>query len=245
MKTKTLLIAAAALAVGIISSQAQSVYSQNVVGYCNIVTPTPGINYMISVPFKIGVSNGANEIFPNVPEFSQVLIWNPALGKYASYQTDTTSATGWSDANTSVQVSPPILPVGMGFFFSPGDVNVTNTFAGSVAINTGTSNVTTYATPGINYMVGCVVPYAGSVTNGNDSGGGPNMNALPEFTQLLFWNPALGKYASFQTDTTSATGWSDANTSVQVPVPSITVGQGFFLSPGDVNAKWTVGLSAQ
>ena len=245
MKTKTLLIAAAALAAGIISSQAQSVYSQNVVGYANVVTPTAGINYMISIPFKIGVSNGANEIFTSVPEFSQVFIWNPTSGKYAGYQTDTSSGTGWSDATTSVATNPPVLPVGMAFFFSPGDNNVTNTFVGTVAVDVGTSNVMTLGTPGINYALGCVVPYAGVVTNGNASGGGPNMNGFPEFTQLFFWNPSTGKYQGYQTDTASATGWSDATTSVQTNVPSITVGQGFFLSPGDVGAKWTTGLSAQ
>ena len=241
MKTKTLLIAAAALVAGVISSQAQ-VYSQNVVGYANIVTPSPGLNYLLSVPFKIGVSNGANEVFPNVPEFSQVLIWSTPLAKYTGYQTDTASPTGWSDASTSVPVGPPKLPVGMGFFFSPGDVNVTNTFAGTVAVNVGTSNVMTLASPGLNYLVGCVVPYAGTVTNGNASGGGPNLRDLPEFSQLLIWNTALAKYAGVQTDTASPTGWSDASTSVQVPVPSISVGQGFFISPGDVNAKWTTGL---
>src|ERR1035437_4778481 len=36
---KTLLMAAAALAAGIITSQAQPVYSQNVVGYINVVCP--------------------------------------------------------------------------------------------------------------------------------------------------------------------------------------------------------------
>jgi hypothetical protein len=41
MRTKTLLIAAAALAVGIISSEAQ-VYSQNVVGYVNMTIPAGG-----------------------------------------------------------------------------------------------------------------------------------------------------------------------------------------------------------
>ena len=193
MKTKTLLIAAAALAAGIISSQAQSVYSQNIVGYANIATTSPGANYLISVPFKIGVSNGANEVFPNLPEFSQIYIWNTATFKYTIVQTDTASPSGWSDAATSVQVSPPVLPVGQGFFLSPSDAT-TNVFAGSVAVNVGTSNVMTLANAGANYLVGCVVPYAGVITNGNASGGGPNMNDLPVFSQIYFWNTATFKY---------------------------------------------------
>jgi hypothetical protein len=237
MKTKTLLIAAAALAAGVISSQAQ-VYSQNIVGYANIVTASAGANYLLSVPFKIGVSNGANEVFPNIPEFSSILIWNVGSSSYASYQTDTGSPTGWTDGASPV--GPPVLPVGQGFFLSPADNNVTNTLAGSIVINVGTSNVMTLPAAGANYLVGCVVPYAGAVTNGNSMGGGPNLNNLPEFSSVLIWNPLTSAYSSYQTDTGSATGWTDGAS--PVAPPSITVGQGFFISPSDNNAKWTTGL---
>jgi len=54
MKTKTLLIAAAALAVGVISSQAQ-VYSQNVVGYVN--QTIPGNSYQIVGSQLVGGSD--------------------------------------------------------------------------------------------------------------------------------------------------------------------------------------------
>jgi hypothetical protein len=59
---KTLLMAAATLAAGVISSQAAGVYSQNIVGYVNVASPTAGNSYLLSVPFAIGVSNGANEV---------------------------------------------------------------------------------------------------------------------------------------------------------------------------------------
>ena len=82
MRTKTLLLTAAALlAAGITSTQAQPVYSQNVVGYASVATPAAGVNYLITVPFAIGVSNGANEIWPlvngqpSLPDFSTILIW--------------------------------------------------------------------------------------------------------------------------------------------------------------------------
>ena len=245
MKTKTLLIAAAALAAGVISSQAQ-VYSQNIVGYANVATPNAGANYLLSIPFKIGVSNGANEIFgASLPDGSQILTWSTATSKYTVVQTDSGSPTGWSDANTSASVPPPLLPVGQGFFLSPSDVNVTNRFVGTVAINVGTTNTITLPNAGANYLVGCAVPYAGSVTNGNDSGGGPNLNALPDGSQVLTWTTATSKYTVVQTDSGSSTGWSDANTSAAVAPPVITVAQGFFISPSDVNAKWKTGLSAQ
>jgi hypothetical protein len=85
VRTKTPLLAAAALfTAGYTSIQAQ-VYSQNVVGYANVVTPgNGGNNYLISVPFAMGVSNGANEIWPNgaLPDGSQILLWNPNTSSY-------------------------------------------------------------------------------------------------------------------------------------------------------------------
>ncbi len=95
MRTKTLLLSAAALfSAGFISTQAQ-VYSQNVVGYANVSTPgNGGINYMLSIPFAIGVSNGANEIWPvvggvpSLPDFSSILIWNSTNSSYTTYYAD-------------------------------------------------------------------------------------------------------------------------------------------------------------
>jgi len=237
---KTLLIAAAALAAGVISTQAQPVYSQNIVGYANVVTPTASVNYLVSVPFQIGASNGANEVFTSLPNYSQILIWNVASSSYSLVQTDPDSPTGWSDGNFT-PVGAPTLPVGQGFFLSPSASNVTNTFVGNIAISVGTSNVMTLPTASVNYLVGCVVPYAGSVTNGTDSGGGPNLNALPAYSQMLIWDPATSSFTLVQTDPDSSSGWSDGNFTPVVP-PSITVGQGFFLSPSANNAKWTTGL---
>ena len=45
MRTKTLLFAAAALAASITASQAQTVYSQNVVGYINITVTNGTLAY--------------------------------------------------------------------------------------------------------------------------------------------------------------------------------------------------------
>src|SRR5271170_4448050 len=61
MRTKTLLVAVAALAATIITSEAQ-VYSANVVGYASVVI-TGGQYNMLANPFNSGVTNGANEVF--------------------------------------------------------------------------------------------------------------------------------------------------------------------------------------
>jgi hypothetical protein len=118
---------------------------------------------------------------------------------------------------------------------------VTNTFAGTVAVNVGSSNVTTLPDAGVNYLVSAVVPYAGSVTNGTSSGGGINLNNLPAYSAILIWDPIASSYTTYQTDPTSATGWDDVNFNPITP-PSLTVGQGFFINPSANNATWTIGL---
>jgi len=97
MKTKTLLIAAAALAVGVISSQAQ-VYSANVVGYVN--QTIPGNSYQIVGSQLVGGSDGSqtngdiNSTLvtgfvsspndpPNLSSNSVIYVWNGA--GYAQY----------------------------------------------------------------------------------------------------------------------------------------------------------------
>jgi len=243
---KTLLMAAAALAAGVISSQAQPVYSQNVVGYANIATPSITANYLIAVPFKIGVSNGANEVFPNLPDLSEFLIWNPNASSYTFVKSDAAGspATGFSDS-FDAPAPVPLLPVGVGFFLKPSSP-VTNTLVGTVAVNVGTSNVMTLPSITANYLVGCVVPYAGAITNGNNSGGGPNMGGLPDLTEFLFWDPNTSSYTFVKSDAAGspATGYSDSF-DAPVPVPTITVGQGFFVKPSVPNAQWITGLSAQ
>ncbi len=60
MRTKTLLIAAAALAAAVTSSQAQStVYSQNIVGYVNQVLPGAGVFTSVVAPLQ-GTTNAAD-----------------------------------------------------------------------------------------------------------------------------------------------------------------------------------------
>jgi len=243
MKAKTLLIAVAALAAGVISSSAQ-VYSQNIVGYANITYPSSIQNYLVAVPFKIGSSNGANEVFPSLPQFSGILIWDPNVNNFVSYTYDTGSfpTTGWTidSVNPAAQ---PVLPVGMGFFLSPGSDNFTNTFAGAVAVSVGSQNTNTLASSLLNYCVGSPVPYAGSVTNGNGTTGGLNMNSLPDFTGVLIWDPSVNNFVSWAKDFADfpSTGWSFDGVNAATP-PTLSVGQGVFISPGSDGGKWIMGL---
>jgi len=241
---KTLLIAAAALASSVISSQA-GVYSQNIVGYANIVTPGGG-TYLVTVPFQVGVSNGANEIWPlsggnpTIPDGSEVLLWS--VNKYISYFSDSGSPSLWDDATQTPIAGAPTLPVGKGFFLIPAG-STTNTFAGAVAVNVGTSNVVAFAGGGT-YLVAPAVPYAGSITNGNAATGAggaglSSLNGLPDGSELLIWN--VNKYIAYFSDSGSPSLWDDATQTPINTAPSITVGQSFFLIPAGT-WNWTVGL---
>jgi hypothetical protein len=244
MRTKTLLLTAAALlAAGFVSTQAQPVYSQNIVGYASVATPA-GAYYMLSVPFAIGVSNGANEIWPLVggqptlPDYSSILIWTGS--GYTTYVSDSTSASLWDDAGFNPLPGAPVLPVGKGFFLNPLS-RVTNTFAGTVAVNVGTSNKM-QLNSGAYYLVGCVVPYAGAITNGNNSTGGPNLTlagGLPDYSSILIWTGS--GYTTYVSDSTSPSGWDDAGFNPLPTPPTISVGQGFFINPLSP-FTWTVGL---
>jgi hypothetical protein len=232
---KTLLMAAAALAAGVISSQAQPVYSQNIVGYANVVTPNGG-TCLLSSPFKIGSSNGLNEVFSApLPDASSVLLWNGA--GYNTYVADSGSPSGWDDADFNPLTQIPTVAVGQGFFLIPAG-NVTNTFLGSIAVSTGTSNQMVLPNGGT-YLVASVVPYAGSITNGNSSGGGPNLNNLPDASSLLFWNGS--GYDTYVADSGSPSGWDDADFNPLSAPPSVSVGQGFFIIPAGAYT-WTTGL---
>ena len=244
---KTLLIAAAALAAGIMTSQAQ-VYSQNIVGYANVPTVNASGSYLLSVPFKVGVSNGLNEVFgtslQGAADFTQILIWSVANSSFTTYNSDSGSPSGWDDANLVPITSLPTLPAGQGFFLIPSIPNITNTFAGAVAINVGTTNSLTLPNASANYLVGAVVPYAGSVTNGNFTGLGVNMSfgAGQDFTQLLIWSVGSSSFTTYNTDSGSPSGWDDSNLVPIANPPSITVGQGFFLIPSAPSLVWKQSL---
>src|ERR1035437_4228217 len=230
---KTLLMAAAALAAGIITSQAQPVYSQNIVGYVNTVTPGGG-TYLIAVPFNVGVSNGANEVWPlvgglpSIPDSSQLLVWTGS--GYTTYLSDSGSPSLWDDYTGSSIPNAPLLPVGKGFFLIPAG-STTNLFMGTVAVSVGTSNSMVLPGGGT-FLVASAVPYGGAITNGASSGGGlalSSLNGLPDSSQLLIWTGS--GYTTYLSDSGSPSLWDDyTGSSIPAP-PTVGVGQGFFIIP--------------
>ena len=245
---KTLLIAASALAASVISSQA-GVYSQNIVGYVNYPTPVGFNTYILAVPFNIGASNGANEVFgtslQGANDFTQLYTWNANKSAFTGYLSDDGSPSGWDDINYT-PTNAPILAVGQGFLLIPSAGGITNTFAGAVAVQVGTQNTNTYATAFDTYYVGSAIPYAGVVTNGGNTGGGLNLSeaslgAAQDFSQFYFWNPAKSSYTGYLTDGGSPSGWDDINYTPTNP-PSINVGDAFLVIPASANLQWVQGL---
>ena len=250
MRTKTLLLSAVALlAAGFVSTQAQPVYSQNVVGYASVKT-TSGNTYALTVPFKIGVSNGANEVWPldglgnpTIPDFSTLLIWTGT--GYQTYVSDSGSPTLWDMYDQSTPTNAPEIPVSQAFFLTPGG-DTTNVFAGVVAVIVGSSNVVHLAS-GNTYFVAPAVPYGGTVTNGSPTTGvgGPNLwspdgvQGLPDFSTVLIWTGT--GYQTYVSDSGSATYWDMYDQSTPTNAPVLNVGQGFFLTPGG-DFSWKVGL---
>jgi hypothetical protein len=261
MRTKTLLLSAAALlAAGIVSSQAQTVYSQNVVGYATLASPNAGSYYSIACPFAIGVSNGLNEVFgSSLPVQAQVLTWSVALHTFNETIYDPTDPQGigdytdvWyqSDDYTPVTTMPTVPP-GQGFFLLPYSAPVTNTFAGVIAVNTGATNKTTLANAGSYYLVGCPIPYTGAVTNGAGTGQGINLNGLPVQAQVLTWNTATHSFVETIYDPTDPQGigdytdqWYQSDDYTPTTVPTLSVGQAVFILPYSGSYTWTNSLPA-
>jgi hypothetical protein len=219
MRTKILLTAAAALAAGVVASNAQ-VYSANVVGYANVTLVGNAGYTLVANPFDDGNGNQlTNIVSPSLPNKSQVITWNgttynTAIGK---------SAGAWGS-------SVP-LPPGIGFFIKNGAAGspvLTNTFVGNVIVNSGGS-VTNPIPVGFS-LVGSPIPYAGDATSD------PNIALgiqLANKSQMIDWNTgtqlfdtAVGK---------SAGAWGSAF--------PITVGQGFFIKAATAGSNWVQNAS--
>jgi len=168
MRTKTLLLTAAALVAGLASSQAQSnVYSVNIVGYVNVPL-TATAQTLLANPLDDG-TNTITSLGAALPNKTVAQTWN-GTGFVPSVK-----GGGVWGANLSI-------PPGTGFFVkSPS--GVTNTFVGSSVLSNN------YAlAAGIQTLAGSVIPFSGAL---NDAGGPNTLNigaALPNKSVVQTWN---------------------------------------------------------
>jgi hypothetical protein len=167
MRTKTLLLTAAAIVAGVVSVQAQSnVYSVNVVGYVNRAFPG-GSFQLVANPLDNGTNN-LDSAFGALPAKSQAQFWNGA--SFDSF----TKGTTWPGG-------APAVPPGVGLFVKAQSAT-NNTFVGQVAAPVGGS-VTQSLSAGLFVLVGSKVPYAGDLNDTNLA-----LTQLAAKSQVQKWN---------------------------------------------------------
>jgi hypothetical protein len=232
MRTKTLLIAAAALVAGIISSNAQT-YSANVVGYVSIPL-TNAILAAIS-PALDADGSGTNNTVATVVGTSGVPL-NTTVYVYtgSGYDTLVYSASGHSPVVTNwnfgvTHTNNYALNPGVGIFIIPGG-NFTNVQVGTVL--QGNLNNPYVAQVGGNLsLVSSQDPLSGGLTTA--LGYKPNLND----TVYLYSG------GGYQTYVYATHGHSPVLTNwlfgVAVSEPQINVGQGFWLKPASSGSVWT------
>jgi hypothetical protein len=248
MKTKSLLIAAATLAAGIISSQA-AVYSQNVVGYYNVTVPAGKFALLGNQLQNADGTNGLMNVFGNGSLVSQSTIlysWNgSSLVPYTFYSVADASPSPAGFYDGDGNLAPFNATNGIGYFFlNPSGSAVTMTVVGTVIQGT---NAVTSIPLGFS-------PHSASVpvvTNINNSSIGLAPDSASQNINYYHWNatsqgydPVLTYYSAADASPSPA-GWYDGDGNMQ-PWSAPAVGDGFFInnsSGGVIN--WTNTFSIQ
>jgi hypothetical protein len=225
MRTKTLLIAAAAaLAAGIVTSQAQ-VYSQNIVGYVNKTLPN-GYS-IVDAPLSPDSTNDVQSEFPALTPGDVLLFWNG--GGYTTYYY---SGPGqWYDGIAFTPVSAPTLAPGQAIFYQNNSGGPeTNTFVGTVQLTNTVSLNGGYS------LIGSTPPVA-------DTFDGTNLN-LPLVAGDVIYRYNGGGYTTYYYGGPGA--WYDGINFTPVSEPVIPVSEGFFYQNNSGgNETWTQNVVVQ
>jgi len=266
MRTKTLLIAAAALVAGIISSEAQ-VYSQNIVGYYNLSVPSHKFS-LIANQFVNGsdvnkTNNSVSAIFnglisdPNAVNNTTLYLWNGAGYNIYQYFTGpdadnnfltSGSVNGFYDSGGTLITTP--LKQGSGsFLYNPAAVGLTNTMTGNVVIGTNTLSIT----HGFN-IYSIVQPISTNIASSATFANFPGTsdpNAVNNDTLYLWNGNGYNIYQYFTgpdadnnfLTSGSVNGFYDSGGTLINAAP--TVGQGFFLNHiVNTTVPWTVSFAS-
>jgi hypothetical protein len=228
MRTKSILLAAATIAAGALSSQAQSnVYSVNVVGYINI-TLKPGFN-LISAPLQ-ATNNNVNTVLANISPTlgtGDLFMWNATTGAGFLQAINPDGAGGWVDGNFNPATNQ--VPPGVAYFLRNGDgADRVLTLTGTVI--QGTNNYVINKNFG---FYGDPVPIVGDiVTNGF-----PVQNN----TTLFTWNVTGQTYNQAVIGDSGA--FVDQNFNPVVVAPAL--GEGFVYFMTNNNLNWTRSFTVQ
>ena len=226
-------MAAAALAAGIITSQAQPVYSQNIVGYVNI--PLVAGQLQVVAPALDADGTGTNSTITTVFGTNNVSIgdvifaFNGVGYDVLNYKTvghGATAVTGWY-LGSALDNSYPLNP-GEAVFYSSA-ANETNTQVGVVLQGTNLPNAYIAGAGGIS-LVSSVVPLAGGLTT--------QLGYNPSIGDVVFSYNGLGydvyNYKTVGHGATAVTGWYLGSTLAE---PQIPIGGGVWLQPA-TSTQW-------
>jgi hypothetical protein len=165
MRTKTLLAAAALVAAGALTSQAQNVYSLNVVGYVNL-TLKPGYN-LVANQFSNSTTLIANVLtnITGLPDGSTFFSWNAGAQDFtqpANWIGTPPDGPAWYNADYTA-FATATAPRGNSYFiYNAGNANATLTLVGEVPQGT-----TSVAVPNNYGFLADVTPTSGQIlTNG-------------------------------------------------------------------------------
>jgi hypothetical protein len=241
MRTKTLLVAAAALAAAVTYSQAQTVYSQNIVGYVNTTLSGGGAFSMISSPLNNGTNTVEGQMGSALNSGDTVYVWTGS-GYYSSTffggpNGFLTPPSDWIDDTGTTTNSPALVP-GQGFFYSTASGGQeTNTWTGSVVL----TNQVALPGGGAFSLLGSAAPIA-------DSADGTNLNLPLDSGDTVYVWTGNGYYSSTffggpDGFLTPPNQWID-DTGTTTNAPQVSVGQGFFYSTASGSAEtWKQNVS--
>jgi hypothetical protein len=218
MRTKTLLLAAVALAAGALYSQAQSnVYSANVVGYVNLAIK-PGYNLLTAQLKNTAYPTAPiNPVLTNCPALtdgSTLFGWNAVSQSFTESAIWVQGESAWYNADGSA-LATDTVPLGKAFFiYNAGGTDATLTLVGEVQQGT-----TPIPVPNAYSFLGDAIPTSQGLAT----------NAFPivDSASLFTFDPLVQSY----TEALVGVGppesqWYNADGSAIVPFAP-EVGQGF------------------
>jgi hypothetical protein len=265
---KTLLIAAAALAAGIISTQAQPIYSQNIVGYVNQVIPGGGVLSLIEVPLSASPTNSGIEVLNALLGGETLYLWSGsgyyvynynAGAQAGGFPSDWTDGGGAPlpgrtyDAGTDLYFAPaPQLTPGKAFFIQNPNSTYTNTVAGSVVL----SSTNTIVGGGVLSLMGSAAPLGGNIQTNAFYNlplvGGETIYVWSGTGYYIYNYNAGAQAGGFPSDWTDGGGAPlpgrtyDAGTDLYfAPAPNIPVGGGYFFQNPNSTTNWIQNITLQ
>jgi len=259
---KTLLIAAAALAAGIISTQASSVYSQNVVGYVNQVITGGGVLSLMEIPLSVSSTNAGLQVLPSLQGGETLYVWNGsgyyiynynAGAQAGGYPSDWIDGGGVaipgrvynSDAD-SYFAAPPQLQPGNAFFIQNPNSTYTNTVAGNVIM----SSTNALAGGGVLSLIGSAAPIAGNVQTNTSYNlplqGGETLYVWTGSGYYIYNYNAGAQAGGYPSDWIDGGGVSipgriynsDADSYFAPSAPVVPVGVGYFYQNPNSTTNW-------